>query len=122
MERETETLIRELQQQKPAACQWLFTTYGPAVYRMVQRIVTCREDAEEVYQDVFFKALRSIGGFDSRQASLATWLKSIAYHYVVELYDSGSVWCQSVGGCRRCTSGRADHSSAGAGAGTAATP
>ena len=80
MERETETLIRELQQQKPAACQWLFTTYGPAVYRMVQRIVTCREDAEEVYQDVFFKALRSIGGFDSRQASLATWLKSIAYH------------------------------------------
>ena len=52
MERETETLIRELQQQKPAACQWLFTTYGPAVYRMVQRIVTCREDAEEVYQDV----------------------------------------------------------------------
>jgi DNA-directed RNA polymerase specialized sigma24 family protein len=57
---------------------------------MVQRIVTCREDAEEVYQDVFFKALRSIGGFDSRQASLATWLKSIAYHYVVELYDSGS--------------------------------
>ena len=80
MEQETDILIRELQQQKPAACQRLFKAYGPVVYRMVQRIVTCREDAEEVYQDVFVKALRGIGSFDSRQASLTTWLKSIAYH------------------------------------------
>ena len=80
MEQETDILIRELQQQKPAACQRLFKAYGPVVYRMVQRIVTCREDAEEVYQDVFVKALRGIGSFDGRQASLTTWLKSIAYH------------------------------------------
>ena len=50
------------------------------VFRMVQRIVTCREDAEEVYQDVFIKALRGIEGYDPRQASLATWLNRIAYH------------------------------------------
>ena len=50
------------------------------VFRMVQRIVTRREDAEEVYQDVFFKALRGIDGYDSRQATLATWLGRIAYH------------------------------------------
>ena len=80
MEQETTVLISELQQHKTAACQQLLATYGPAVFRMVQRIVTLHEDAEEVYQDVFVKALRGIEGYDSRQASLATWLKSIAYH------------------------------------------
>ena len=73
-------LISELQQHKPAACQRLLTEYGPMVFRMVLRIVTCREDAEEVYQDVFVKALRGIGGYDPRQATLATWLNRIAYH------------------------------------------
>jgi RNA polymerase sigma-70 factor (ECF subfamily) len=47
---------------------------------MVQRIVKCREDAEEVYQDVFVKALRGIGSYTPRQASFATWLNRIAYH------------------------------------------
>jgi RNA polymerase sigma-70 factor (ECF subfamily) len=50
------------------------------VFRMVQRIVTRREDAEEVYQDVFVKALRGIEGYNPSQASLATWLNRIAYH------------------------------------------
>lgn len=80
MEQEITTLISDLRQHKPAACQWLLTEYGPMVFRMVQRIVTCREDAEEVYQDVFVKALRGIGGYDSRQATLSTWLNRIAYH------------------------------------------
>lgn len=80
MEQDSTILISDLQQHQPAACQRLFTEYGPAVFRMVQRIVTRHEDAEEVYQDVFFKALRSIGSYDPRQASLATWLNRIAYH------------------------------------------
>ena len=99
MEQNSTILISDLQQHQPAACQWLLKAYGPAVYRMIQRIVTCREDAEEVYQDVFVKALRGIGGFDSSHSSLATWLKSIAYHeslnfvrgkrpYIVSMDDS----------------------------------
>ena len=80
MEEATIVLINDLQHRKPAACQRLLTEYGPAVFRMVQRIVTCREDAEEVYQDVFVKALRGIGGYNPQQASLATWINRIAYH------------------------------------------
>jgi len=80
MERDSTILISNLRQRKPAACQQLLTEYGPTVFRMVQRIVTCREDAEEVYQDVFVKALRGIEGYNPRQASLATWLNRIAYH------------------------------------------
>ena len=80
MEQDSTILISNLRQHKPAACQWLLTEYGPMVFRMVQRIVTRREDAEEVYQDVFVKALRGIEGYNPRQASLATWLNRIAYH------------------------------------------
>jgi len=80
MEQETTILISELQQRKSAACQRLLSEYGPMVFRMVQRIVTRREDAEEVYQDVFVKALRGIEGYNPCQASLATWLNRIAYH------------------------------------------
>ena len=80
MEQDLTILISNLRQRKPAACQRLLTEYGPAVFRMVQRIVTRREDAEEVYQDVFVKALRGIEGYNPHQASLATWLGRIAYH------------------------------------------
>ena len=80
MEQDSTILISNLRQRKPAACQQLLTEYGPAVFRMVQRIVTRREDAEEVYQDVFVKALRGIEGYNPRQATLATWLGRIAYH------------------------------------------
>ena len=80
MEQVTDTLIDDLRQKKSAAWQRLFTVYGPTVFRMVLRIVTCREDAEEVYQDVFVKALRGIGGYNPQKASLATWLNQIAYH------------------------------------------
>ena len=80
MEQDSTILISDLQQHKSAACQRLLATYGPMVFRMVQRIVTRQEDAEEVYQDVFVKALRGIGGYNPHQASLATWLNRIAYH------------------------------------------
>ena len=80
MEKETTILISELRQRKSAACQQLLATYGPMVFRMVQRIVPLREDAEEVYQDVFVKALRGIEGYNPQQATLATWLNRIAYH------------------------------------------
>ena len=80
MRQDTTILIDELRQHKPAACQRFLAEYGPAVFRSVQRIVSRYEDAEEVYQDVFVKALRNIDGFNPRQASLATWLSRIAYN------------------------------------------
>ena len=80
MKHETDILIQELRRQNPAACQRLIADYGPAVYQTVQRIVAAQEDAEEVYQDVFVKAIQAIGSYDRRQATLGTWLKHIAYH------------------------------------------
>ena len=83
MGQETAILIDDLRQRKPAACQRLLAEYGPAVFRTVQRIVSGREDAEEVYQDVFVKALQGIGTYDPQKASLATWLSRIAYREAI---------------------------------------
>lgn len=80
MENENNSLISDLLKQKRAAQERLLVLYGKMVFRLVARIVPQREDAEEVYQDVFVKAFRSIGTYDERQASLATWLGRIAYH------------------------------------------
>ena len=80
MERETNEFINDLRRRKPAAQQRLLADYGPMVFRIVCRMVGLMEDAEEVYQDVFVKALTSISTFDERKASLATWLSRIAYN------------------------------------------
>ena len=80
MEQTTELFIEQLRKRNRAACQRLVSDYGAAVFQMVRRIVERQEDAEEVYQDVFVKALRGIDGYDSHKASLTTWLNRIAYH------------------------------------------
>ena len=131
MEQDSTILISNLRQRKPAACQQLLTEYGPAVFRMVQRIVTRREDAEEVYQDVFVKALRGIEGYNPRQASLATWLGRIAYHESLNfvrgkkpdiVYMDDSELGIDTLEARRCPARRTDHPSAGAGPGNASVP
>lgn len=56
--------------------------YGRVVYTLVSRIVGCPEDAEELTQDVFLKAFRSLHHFDARSA-FPTWLFRIAYNTAV---------------------------------------
>jgi hypothetical protein len=51
MEQETAILITGLQQHKAGACQRLLATYGEMVFRMVQRIVTCRENVFNLGQE-----------------------------------------------------------------------
>ena len=80
MDKETTNLISGLLGKKRSAQEQLLMRYGQMVFRLVKRIVTQQEDAEEVYQDVFVKAFRSIDTFDESQATLATWLGRIAYH------------------------------------------
>lgn len=52
--------------------------YAKEVMQFVSRTVRCREDAEELVQDIFVRALRSWDRYDSRRASERTWLQRIA--------------------------------------------
>lgn len=80
MDNETHELIRGLCRQKRKAQQRMLQTYGDLVFAQVASIVGCQEDAEEVYQDVFVKAFRSIDTYDERRAPLVAWLSRIACH------------------------------------------
>ena len=77
-------LIEGLRRQDPKA-QWLtLQRYGSAIFAQVARLVPGKEDAEEVYQDVFVKAFTHIGQYDESRSSLRTWLTRIAYNAAVD--------------------------------------
>ena len=58
--------------------------YGQEVFGIVVRLVGDVMDAEELTQDTFLRAFRSIGSYDPRRASLGTWLCRIAYRLTLD--------------------------------------
>jgi RNA polymerase sigma-70 factor (ECF subfamily) len=72
---------RELVQQAKDGSEEAFTRlierYHERIYRIASRIVRNPEDAEEVTQEVFARAVAALDRFDFR-ASFYTWLVSIA--------------------------------------------
>ena len=58
--------------------------------RFVSRTVRCREDAEELVQDTFVRALRSLSQYDEGRASMRTWLTRIAYNEVMRYHEQAN--------------------------------
>jgi RNA polymerase sigma factor, sigma-70 family len=56
--------------------------YSGAVYSLVVRIVSSKEDAEELTQDVFLKAFKKLNTFQGK-SSFLTWLYRIAYNTAI---------------------------------------
>ncbi len=57
--------------------------YSEKLYWTIRRIVLGHDDANDVLQNVFMKAWKSIGEFESR-ASLSTWLYRIAVNEALD--------------------------------------
>jgi RNA polymerase sigma-70 factor (ECF subfamily) len=55
----------------------LVETYSNRIYRLALKILNNTQDAEDVLQETFLKALRSLPSFEGR-SSLSTWLYRIA--------------------------------------------
>lgn len=55
----------------------LVEAYSPLIYRLGVKILTNPQDAEDVLQETFIKAYRSLKNFDGR-SKLSTWLYRIA--------------------------------------------
>jgi len=51
--------------------------YSPRVYRLGMKILNNEQDAEDVLQETFMKAMRGLAAFEGR-SSLSTWLYRIA--------------------------------------------
>ena len=62
-----------------AAYADLIKTHQRYVFTLAMRFTRSREDAEEVAQDTFVKAYRSLNNYQ-RSAKFSTWLYTIVYH------------------------------------------
>jgi RNA polymerase sigma-70 factor, ECF subfamily len=62
----------------------LVHTYSTQIYRLALKMLNDSQDAEDVLQETFIKALRSIGTFQGR-SSLSTWLYRIAVNEALML-------------------------------------
>lgn len=58
--------------------------YSPRIYRLGLKILNDPQDAEDVLQETFIKALRSLSSFEGR-SSLSTWLYRIAVNEALML-------------------------------------
>jgi RNA polymerase sigma-70 factor, ECF subfamily len=62
----------------------LYVRFGPMVLRRSRRLLGDETAARDAMQEVFVRALRTVGGFRS-DASPATWLYRIATNYCLNL-------------------------------------
>ncbi len=77
-----ELLVAQARRGDAGAFGRLVERYQDALFNGVHRMVSQREDAEDLAQEAFVKAYRGIGAFEGR-SSFYTWLYSIAYNVVV---------------------------------------
>lgn len=70
-------LIKRLQAGDHVAFKQMFDTYNAMIFNVCFRMVENRQEAEDVTQDVFLKAYKSLKQFRS-ESKLSTWLYRIA--------------------------------------------
>ena len=94
--RELDQVIRAAQQGDQAAFGALYEEFFSRVYRYVAARVGPGADAEDVTQEVFVRAMRSLGTFQHRGRPFAAWLFRIAHNLVVDRYRRAGVSGPSV--------------------------
>src|SRR5678810_441789 len=85
---DNEIIIRVLRGEQNAYAE-LVNRFQAYVFTLVLRMIKSRKDAEEVAQDVFIKAYRSLADFRG-ESKFSTWLYTIANTTSCLLYTSPS--------------------------------
>ncbi|MBM3183116.1 MAG: sigma-70 family RNA polymerase sigma factor [Chloroflexi bacterium] len=81
---EEERIVREAIAGNQAAFTVLYNEHFDKVYRYVYFRISVRSEAEDITQEVFLKALQSIGSFKWREVPFAAWLFRIAHNLVID--------------------------------------
>jgi len=85
-----EDLVRRAQRREPEAFGQLYEEHFDRIYRYVMLRVRNQEDAEDITQQVFLKALEKIGSYRWRGMPFASWLFRIAHNLVVDYWKKKS--------------------------------
>lgn len=73
------SLLKALQAGDSSAFSTLFETYADRLYRLAIGLVQQSEEAEDVVQETFIKAITHLDQFEGR-SNLGTWLYRVAYN------------------------------------------
>ena len=77
-----DVLIARTQAGDTSAFDELVTKYSPRLYGLVYHMTSNHEDTNDLMQDIFAKAYRSINGFRGK-SSFYTWMHSIAVNMTI---------------------------------------
>ena len=77
-------LVALLQQRNDKAFGYLYDNYSGALYGIVNSIVTDKEIANDVLQNVFVNIWRKIESYDASKGRLFTWMLNIARNAAID--------------------------------------
>ena len=75
-------IIKKIKRGDVGAYSLLIEKYRRMVYTLALQLLKNEADAEEVAQDAFFKAYKSLNSFEGRSA-FSTWIYRITYHEAI---------------------------------------
>src|SRR5580765_388048 len=76
-------LIEEALKGNQSAYEKLMKKYYQLIYNLVYRMITKKEDVEDLTQEAFIKAFNSLENFD-KQFAFSTWLFKIATNNAID--------------------------------------
>ncbi|MNK10133.1 ECF RNA polymerase sigma factor SigK [compost metagenome] len=81
-------IISLLLQQNEKGFNYLYDNYSAAIYGIITRVVSEKEYADEIIQDVFVKIWKNIAQFDSEKGRLYTWMINLARNTAIDYIRS----------------------------------
>lgn len=84
----TEQLVSMLRSRDEDGFNYLYENYSGALYGVIIKVITYKEESNEVLQDVFVKIWNSIQSFDDNKGSLYTWMLNIARNSAIDRLKS----------------------------------
>jgi RNA polymerase sigma-70 factor (ECF subfamily) len=88
---EESVLVERLQSKDVLALNYLYDSYGKALFGVLCRIVGSEEQAEEVLQDAFLKIWDKIGSYDPNKGRLYTWMVNISRNLAIDKLRSKEI-------------------------------
>lgn len=86
----TEELVSMLKNRDEDGFNYLYDNYSGALYGIIIKVLTYKEETNEVLQDVFVKIWNSIQSFDENKGSLYTWMLNVARNAAIDKVKSKS--------------------------------
>ena len=88
MNPEEQTYIKRILRGETELYGYFLDTYGQRIFTLVQQIVSNREDAEDLTQDIFVKAFESLKNYRG-DCQFVTWIYRIALNTCISFIRKG---------------------------------